>query len=376
MTNKERQQKRFERDKAKRLQKRLEKERNLCSYDKAISTDELIKSFYKCKRGVAWKRSVQNFELNLYQNVSQLHDKMQQGKNISKGYVEFEITERGKKRRIQACHISERCVQKSFAENVLTPMLEETLIKNNCASQKGKGTLKALQYFEQDLKKAYKNWGRDFYVIQGDIHNYFASIPHNKLIAKLNQYFHDERTRKYYSSVINSFYENGENVGLGLGSQMCQNFAVFYLNDLDHYMEKFGCCGRFNDDFYLIVQTKEETNKLLCDIKDIITELGLELNEKKTHIVKGTHSLTYLKTKFNILENGKILKRPARKSITHERQKLKKQKKKLDEGVMSFEDIEASYNAWRGSLKYKDCYRTVKNMDALFNKLFIEDWRK
>ena len=43
-------------------------------------------------------------------------------------------------------------------------MLENTLIKNNCASQKGKGTHKAWEYFEEDLKKAYKKWGRDFYV--------------------------------------------------------------------------------------------------------------------------------------------------------------------------------------------------------------------
>ena len=375
MTNKERQQARFERDRKKRLEKRLQKEMELCNYDKAISVDELNKSFYQCKKGVAWKKSVQNYEMQLFQNLSDLHRKLDKCEDISRGYVQFYIWERGKRRKIQACHISERVVQKSIANNILTPMLENTLIKNNCASQKGKGTHKAWEYFEEDLKKAYKKWGRDFYVVQGDFHNYFASIPHDKLIAGLDKYFHDERTRLYYRYVINSFYEDGECIGLGLGSQICQNFAIFYPNRLDHYIERYGSCGRFNDDFHVIVHTKEEAKVCLNGIYKIVDELGLEINEKKTRIVKATHTITYLKTRFNLLENGEVIRRPNRKSITMERKKLKKLKKKLDEGVITFSDVRNSYESWKGSLKGKKCYHTLQNMNKLFNELFIEDWR-
>lgn len=375
MTNKERQQARFKRDRKKRLEKRLQREREFCNYDKAISIEELTKAFYQCKKGVAWKKSVQNYEMNLFQNISELHRKLDKCKDISRGYVQFYIWERGKRRKIQACHISERVVQKSITNNILTPMLENTLIKNNCASQKGKGTHKAWEYFEEDLRKAYNKWGRDFYVIQGDFHNYFASIPHDKLIAELDKYFHDERTRLYYRSVINSFYENGECIGLGLGSQICQNFAIFYPNKLDHYMEKYGSCGRFNDDFYVIVHTKEEAKTCLNGIYKIVEELDLEINEKKTRIVKATHVITYLKTKFNLLGNGEVIRRQNRKSITIERKKLKKLKKKLDEGVITFSDVRNSYESWKGSLKGKKCYCTLRNMNKLFNELFIEDWR-
>ena len=375
MTNKERQQARFERDRKKRLEKRLQIERDFCNYDKAISIEELTKAFYQCKKGIAWKKSVQNYEIQLFQNLSDLHRKLDKCEDISRGYVQFYIWERGKKRKIQACHISERIVQKSIANNILTPMLENTLIKNNCASQKGKGTHKAWEYFEEDLKKAYRKWGRDFYVVQGDFHNYFASIPHDKLIAELDKYFHDERTRLYYRSVINSFYEDGECIGLGLGSQICQNFAIFYPNRLDHYMEKYGSCGRFNDDFYVIVHTKEDAKTCLNGIYKIIDELGLEINEKKTRIVKATHVITYLKTRFNLLTNGEVLRRPNRKSIARERKKLKKLKNKLDNGTITFEDVRTSYASWRGSIRDKKCYITLQNMNKLFNELFIEDWR-
>lgn len=375
MTNQERRDARYKRRKEKRLKKRIENAKCLCDFDKAISINALTKSFYKCRKGVGWKHSVQNFETNLFQNVSELHRKMLNGDDVSKGYVEFEIVERGKKRRIQACHISERVVQKSFCENCLEQVLGKTLIKNNCASQKGKGTSKALQYFEEDLKKAYKKYGRDFYIIQSDFHNYFASIPHDKLIEELDRYFFDKRVRDYYRRIISTFYEDGECIGLGLGCQPCQNFAVFYPNRLDHYLEQFGSCGRFNDDFYLIVRTKEEAKDILVGIQKIVDELGLELNEKKTRIIKATHVITFLKTRFNLLEDGRVLKRPYRKSITRERRKLKKLKRKLDNGEIEFKDVRASYNSWRGSLKDKKCYKTRESMDNLFNQLFIEDWR-
>lgn len=375
MTNKERRDARYKRRKEKRLMKRLEMEKLLCDFDKAISIEELEKSFYKCKKGVSWKRSVQNFEMQLFQNISELHKKMKNGEDISKGYVEFELFERGKRRRIQACHISERVVQKSYSENCLSEILNRTLIKNNCASQKGKGTSKALQYFEEDLQKYYKRFGRNFYIIQGDFSNYFASIPHDKLINELDKYFQDERVRNYYRRIIGTFYENGECIGLGLGCQPCQNFAIFYPNKLDHYMEQFGSCGRFNDDFYLIVETKEKAKEVLVGIQNVVNDLGLKLNNKKTQIIKATHTITYLKTRFNLLENGKILKRPYRKNITRQRRKLKKLKNKLDRGGIEFADIRQSYVSWKGSLKGKKCYKTIQSMDELFNKLFINDWR-
>lgn len=94
MTNKERRDARYKRRKEKRLMKRLEMEKLLCDFDKAISIEELEKSFYKCKKGVSWKRSVQNFEMQLFQNISELHKKMKNGEDVSKGYVEFELFER------------------------------------------------------------------------------------------------------------------------------------------------------------------------------------------------------------------------------------------------------------------------------------------
>ena len=76
-----------------------------------------------------------------------------------------------------------------------------------------------------------------------------------------------------------------------------------------------------------------------------------------------------------MLRNGEVIRRPNRKSITRERKKIKKLKNKLDNGIITFEDVRTSYASWRGSIRDKKCYTTLQNMDKLFNKLFIDGWR-
>ena len=160
--------------------------------------------------------------------------------------------------------------------------------------------------------------------------------------------FHEDMYSFIYGNEAREENEDGECIGLGLGSQICQNFAIFYPNRLDHYMEKCGSCGRFNDDFYVIVHTKEDAKTCLNGIYKIVDELGLEINEKKTRIVKATHVITYLKTRFNLLRNGEVIRRPNRKSITRERKKHKKLKKKLDEGIITFSKVTNSYGSFKG----------------------------
>ena len=101
----------------------------------------------------------------------------------------------------------------------------------------------------------------------------------------------------------------------------------------------------------------------------------MEVNVYKNQTCFIRLSVRYLKTRFNLLRNGEVLRRPNRKSITRERKKLKKLRKKLDDGVITFSDIRNSYESWKGSLKGKKCYRTLQNMNKLFNELFIKNWR-
>ena len=85
------------------------------------------------------------------------------------------------------------------------------------------------------------------------------------------------------------FYEKGK--GLPIGNMTSQILAIFYLNDLDHYIkEKLGiqCYIRYMDDLILIHHDVNYLKKCLRQIEEKVHELRLSLNEK-TQIYEVTN---------------------------------------------------------------------------------------
>ena len=80
-------------------------------------------------------------------------------------------------------------------------------------------------------------------------------------------------------------------------------------------------------------------------------ELGIELNPRKTRVVKLTRGFTWLKKRIFYTETGRIVVKPCRDSITRERRKLKKMARMVADGVMTPEQVEQSYQSWRGGMK-------------------------
>ena len=52
------------------------------------------------------------------------------------------------------------------------------------------------------------------------------------------------------------------------------------------------------------------------------------------------------------------------------RRKLRKFKEKLNAGIMTIEDIKASFNSWLGYAKKTKSFKTKQSMGELFYKLF------
>lgn len=92
---------------------------------------------------------------------------------------------------------------------------------------------------------------------------------------------------------------------------------------------------------------------------------------KKTQIVKLSHGFTFLKIKYNLTETGKVQERISKDSVTRMRRKLKKFRKLMDAGEMSFDDVRCAYASWKGGVSHYDSYNVVKSMDKLFDELFI-----
>jgi hypothetical protein len=342
-------------------------------FDWVFSYDHLLKSADLCKRNVYWKASVQNFMFEKDFNVSVIHNELMENRFRVKHKHKFSLYERGKKRIIQSVHIRERVVQRCLCDYCLTPLLEPTLCYDNCASQKDKGISFAINRVQRHLQKYYRKHGNKGYVLLFDYSNYFGSINHEMIMNKLKKYVTDERILNIIQIFINEFDE-----GLGLGSQVSQVLSLFAASSVDHMIKdemRFKYYIRYMDDGLIIHNDKKELEELLKKIIQLSNDLGLTINTKKTHIT-SIKNFKFLKKRFSLLDNGKIIIRLSADSITRMRRKLKKYEGLYRAGKMSLENIETSYKSWRGFALQYNSYNTVKRLDKYYNELIKKILRK
>lgn len=378
MTSKDRHEVRYQRRKQKRQEKLRINIGQYDNFDNIRDANNLINAYYKSKKGVDWKESIQRYERNLLKNVSKTQKELDNGKKITKGFIVFYINERGKTRRIRSVRIKERVIRRSYCDNVLNPTFMYNLFYYNKASMPGGGVHFHLDAMEKHLHQFYRsnNFSNKGYVLQIDFSKYFDNISHKHLHKEIRKRFSDTRVVALSEQLIKSFEENGEKKSLGIGSQDSQIFGVSYPNKIDHYIKEkleIKFYGRYMDDSYLIHKDKEYLKYCLEEIRKLCKELGIVINEKKTQIVKLSSWFIFLKWRYKLTESGKVIKKPCPKSIIRERRKLKSLKRKLDNHEVTYKDIECQYSSWRGYITYGNSYRTVKNMDNFYNKLFVKE---
>ena len=97
----------------------------------------------------------------------------------------------------------------------------------------------------------------------------------------------------------------------------------------------------------------------------------IEMNLKVTKIHKLSEGFKFLKTRFQLKDNGKIVKRLTRDNVVHEKRRLKKLYGIMNKGIISYDDACISYNSWMGYAEHKTCYRTRMSIKNLFYELFI-----
>jgi retron-type reverse transcriptase len=314
--------------------------------------------------------------MNIFNNISEAIVKLENGESMHHGFVNFTINERGKIRNIKSVHISERVVQKALCDNILVPVLCNSLIYDNGASVKNKGIHFSIKRLITHLSKFYRQNGfsNDGYALTIDFKKYFDSINHDILMERVRKYIKDERIIELAYQFIRPF---GDGVSMGLGSQVSQIFAIFHCNELDHAIKeqmRIKFYGRYMDDLYLIHKDKKYLEECLVKIKKICETLGITVNERKTRIFPLREGLLFLKGRYFLQDNGKVYKKATKESAKRMRRKLKSFKVLVDASRMNYQDIRVAYQSWRGNyIRRFHAYEKVKSMDKYYDALFILD---
>jgi hypothetical protein len=65
-----------------------------------------------------------------------------------------------------------------------------------------------------------------------------------------------------------------------------------------------------------------------------------------------------------------VIRKVRRRSKNNFRRKLKKFKVLVENGKMTHDRVELSYQSWRGHVEHGNCHHLLRNMDELYRKLF------
>lgn len=394
MNNKERIQARIARDKMRRQAQKEARNKGYDDFHNTIKTQNYVEALNKCKKNVSWKGTVQHYSQNAVCEIDSVVKSLDNGKlpklaNISR----IELYERGKRRLITPINIKDRMTQRVVCDSALSPVINNTLIYDNGASMKGKGVEFTRMRLKTHLLEAIKEYGCDFYVLTFDFKSFFDSIPHQTCLNVLNDNFQDKYIKGLVMAIIKSYHEplilketdielreyqlyqlkHNQLSGICLGSQISQVMALAVPNKLDHFVKDKKSVRhyiRYMDDGVVFSNDKEFLHNLYREMKAISTELGLTFNEKKTRIVKISKGFSFLKIQYRVTATGKIIQKLTRQSVVRMRRKLKKFRRLVDYGKMTYDDVYNSMQSWLSHSKIAHSYTTVRSMLRLYNDLF------
>lgn len=262
-----------------------------------INLSDIEEAYLKIRKSIRNKKKLYLFEKNYYANCNMLVDRFNNGYSYSR-YNIFVIREK-KKRLIMSSKLEDKIINHVVCKKILLP-LDKYLVK-------------------------IKNSSEEFYILKFDFSKYFFNISHIVLLNKLALYLNKEdlniikdiinTTNQIYINEtirklgIDNIYRNG--VGLPIGNYTSQFLAVFYLNDLDHFIkEKLKCKYyiRYMDDGIIIDKSKERLREILTILSGIVkNDYYLEFNNK-TKIYKSSEGFTFLGVNYKV-RNKRIIRR-------------------------------------------------------------------
>ncbi len=339
----------------------------MTDFEKVIDFQNMYKAYRKSKSGKGFRKSSARFSIMALDGVNSLVDQLKNKTYKVSDYTEFKVYE-PKERLIKTTSFKDKVVQHSLCDNVVLPKLQDVFIYDNCAGQKGKGTLFGLDRLSEQMKAFYKKYGFNGYILKCDISKFFYNISHEQLRDIVEYYFNYDDDICW---LCNLFIDSTEGKGIPLGNQINQGFALLYLDGMDKLITgELGIeyYGRYMDDFYLIHWDKDYLKYCLEVITEFLKTLDLTLNGK-TQIFPLKNGVNYLGFHTYITDKGKVIRKLKNENKRNAQRKFVRMAKLVVEGRLPFEKFNASYNAWKNHISHGNCYNLGKSMDEKIKRI-------
>ena len=307
-------------------------------YNNMCSIKSIKEAFNEVCKNTRNKRKVELFKEYKCLYISRIYSILEKREYKVGKYNIFKIYE-PKERIIISQNMQDKIINHLVTRKILYPAILPSLIDENVASRENMGTKKGLEYYYKYLRNCKIKYEK-FYILKCDISKYFASINHEILKEKVERKIKDKEALKIIFDIIDS-----NSTGLGIGNMTSQCLAIFYLNDLDHFIKEklqIKYYIRYQDDFLLFHPSKNYLKNCLVEIKKFLEKEKLVLN-KKTRIYSDKDNFIFLgrKRNGNYANYRRIKGKIARKKFEYKRGKITLDS--LTSSINSFYSLDRKY---------------------------------
>lgn len=339
----------------------------MTDFEKVTDFENLYQAYRRAKQGKGFKQSSAKFGATALDGIQTLRQQLLDRTYRVSPYTEFKVYE-PKERLIQTNSFKDKVVQHSLCDNVIMPRLADVFLYDNCAAQKGKGTLFGLNRLGEQMQQFYEKYGHQGYILKCDVRKFFYSICHEPLKDIVHYWLQDPDIQW----LCDLYIDSTEGVGIPLGNQINQGLALLYLDGMDKLIKhELGIeyYGRYMDDFYLIHPSKAYLRYCLDVITAYLETLDLTLNGK-TQIFPFKNGVNYLGFHTHIARDGTPVRRLKNQNKRNAQRKFYRMARLVAEGKMSKETFDASYGAWKNHISHGNCKGLENAMDRKIAEVF------
>jgi RNA-directed DNA polymerase len=268
--------------------------------DKVYKRKNLEMAWLRVKRnagaGGVDGQSLADFERRLEEQLDCLHTELRDGKYQAQPVLQQLIPKSGqpgKYRPLGIPNIYDRVCQQALL-NRLEPIFEPVFDEASFGYRRGRSTKDALRKIWKELAEGYE------WIVDADLKNFFGTVEHEKLLALVGQRVSDSRVLRLIEQMLKAgCIAEGKRLeteqGTPQGGVVSPILSNILLTPFDGEMRRRGYrLTRYADDWVVTCRTRKEAYQALEQAKKILMELGVILNESKTHIVHVSRGFEFL----------------------------------------------------------------------------------